>query len=174
MTAARALFREHGYDGTSVRDIARDAGIDPALVIRYFGSKDGLFAATAEPQLNLPPLDRDGPDRIGETLVAHFLDVWDDEKSGLPVLLRSAASNGAASDRLQQVFAGQVLPVILSVGPAENAPKRAALVASQILGLALTRYVLKLPPVVMLDRATIIAEVGATIQRYATMGLDSH
>lgn len=170
MSAARALFREHGYDGTSVRDIARDAGIDPALVIRYFGSKDGLFAASAEPQLELPTLDQVDPARIGEALVSHFLDLWEGEKSGLPILLRSAASNGPAAERLQQVFASQVLPAIMTAGPAHNAPKRAALVASQILGLALVRYVLKIPPVVMLDRETIITEVGATVQRYATLG----
>ena len=71
---------------------------------------------------------------------------------------------------MQHLFAAQVFPVILSLGPPETASKRAGLVASQILGLALTRYVLALPPVVALDRETILAEVGATVQRYATGG----
>ena len=92
----------------------------------------------------------------------------DAANGGLPVLLRSAASNEFAAQRMQQLFAAQILPVMLAAGPAATAPQRAGLAASQMLGLALTRYVLVFPPVVALDHATIVREIGATVQRYAT------
>lgn len=170
--AARRLFAEHGYERTGIRDIAAAAAIDPAMVIRYFGSKDRLFAEVADFDLGLPDVASIDPAHVGRTLVAHFLALWegDSANGGLPVLLRSAASNEFAASRIQQLFAAQVLPVLLSLGPPATASQRAGLVASQILGLALTRYVLALPPVVALDRETILAEVGATVQRYATGG----
>ena len=163
--AARRLFAELGFDRTTVREIAAAAEIDPALVIRYFGSKDDLFSLVAEPNLELPDLSGIRPSRIGEALLNHFLDMWEGG-SGMPILLRSAASNDSAAKKLQRIFASQVFPVIESVGEASTAPKRAGLVASQLLGLALTRYILKLPPVVGLDRETLVREVGHTIQRY--------
>jgi len=170
--AARRLFAEHGYERTGIRDIAAAAAIDPAMVIRYFGSKDRLFAEVADFDLGLPDVAGIDPAQVGRTLVAHFLALWegDSANGGLPVLLRSAASNEFAATRIRQLFAAQVLPMLLSLGPPDTASQRAGLVASQILGLALTRYVLALPPVVALDRETILAEVGATVQRYATGG----
>ena len=169
--AARSLFERQGYDRTTVREIAAAANIDPALVIRYFGSKEALFGRVAAPNLRLPDLgaiDRQG---IGEALVSHFLALWEGDAlgGGMPVLLRSAASNDAAADGLKRVFATQVMPAIAAAGDASTASLRAGLVSSQLLGLAMTRYILKLPPVVAMDRDTIVREVGATIQRYATL-----
>jgi AcrR family transcriptional regulator len=170
-SAARRLFEQHGYERTTVREIAGAAEIDPALVIRYFGSKDELFSLVATPDLRLPDLSAVEPQRIGETLVSHFLDLWEGPAAGggMPILLRSAASNEAAAEQLKQAFAKQVFPMILTVGDPSSAMLRAGLVSSQLLGLALTRYVLKLPPVVAMERALIIREVGSTIQRYATL-----
>jgi AcrR family transcriptional regulator len=167
--AARQLFSEQGFERTTVREIAAKAQIDAALVIRYFGSKDELFSTVAEPQLQLPDLTNINPKKIGETLVSHFLEMWE-SGSGMPVLLRSAASNEGAAKKLTEIFAQQVFPVIASAGDRATAPQRAGLVASQLLGLALTRYILKLPPVIMLERDFIVREVGRTIQRYATLG----
>ena len=172
-TAARELFQAQGFDNTTIRQIAAAANTDASLVIRYFKNKDELFSRVAEPELRLP--DISGVDRLGERLVAHFLDLWEGEEAGagLAVLLRSAASNDYAADRLRRVFAEQVLPVITSAGPKENAMFRAGLVSAQLLGLALTRYILKLPPVVGMDRQFIIENVGETIQRYATLAGES-
>lgn len=167
--AARLLFAQQGYERTTVREIAAAAEIDPALVIRYFGSKEELFSLVAEPDLQLPDLTAIERKDIGETLVRHFLDTWE-SGSGMSVLLRSASSNDAAAERLKQIFARQVFPAIASAGSPGNAPQRAGLVASQLLGLAMTRFILKLPPVVAMSRETIIREVGSTIQRYATLG----
>ena len=167
--AARRLFAEQGYERTTVREIAGEAGIDASLIIRYFGSKDGLFATVAEPDLHLPDLAAVDPKHMGEVLVGHFLDVWEGA-SGMPVLLRSAASNEAAAEKLQQMFARQVGPAVASAGSPEMAPMRAGLIASQLLGLAMTRYILRLPPVVAMDREFVVREVGATIQRYIALG----
>ena len=168
--AARELFMDNGFDRTTVRDIAARAGIDASMIIRYFGSKDSLFARVAMIDLQLPDLSEANPATIGETLVGHFIDQWEGENSrgGLPILLRSAASSPEAADRLRDVFRLQVFPAIAMAGPAATAPTRAGLVASQLLGLALTRYVLCLPPVVAMSREQIVGTIGETVQRYAT------
>ena len=166
--AARSLFAQQGYERTTIREIAAAAEIDPALVIRYFGSKDELFSTVAEPDLRLPDLTGVDPKKIGEALVQHFLKMWEGG-SGMPVLLRSASSNEAAAKQLQQIFARQVFPVIAAAGPPATAIQRAGLVASQLLGLALTRYILKLPPVVAMDPSMIVREVGKTVQRYVEL-----
>lgn len=166
--AARELFAINGFDRTTVREIGARAGIDPSMVIRYFGGKEALFAHVAMPDLRLPNLGEIDSARIGESLVRHFLRMWEDEQGGMPVLLRSAASNEEAAARLRELFRTQVFPVIAGAGPLETAAQRAGLVASQLLGLAMTRYVLALPPVVALSRDVIVREVGATVQRYAT------
>jgi AcrR family transcriptional regulator len=167
--AARELFAKQGFERTTMREIASAAGSDASLIIRYFGSKDDLFSAVAEPELGLPDLREVRASQIGTTLVRHFLDQWEGG-SGLPVLLRSAASNDAAAGQLQKIFVEQVFPAISAAGNAENAAHRAGLVASQLIGLAMTRYILKLPPVVSMSRELIVRELGKTIQRYATLG----
>jgi AcrR family transcriptional regulator len=163
--AAKELFSAKGYEGASLRDIALRAGIDASMIIRYFGSKDALFARVAMPDLCLPDMSDVRREDVGQTLVRHFLEQWEDSGSGLPILLRSASSNAEAAQRLVEVFRSQVLPAIVAVG-AGDAPRRAGLVASQLLGLAMTRYVLKLPPMVEMPREVIIGEIGTTVQRY--------
>lgn len=171
LASARRLFAESGYDGTSVRDIAADAGIDPALVIRYFGNKDALFAQAAEFALGLPDLSTYAGS-MGERFVRRFLDIWEGEESsgGLTILLRSAASNEHAATRVREIFADQVLPIVIALTESEGAPQRAGLMSSQMLGLAMCRYVLKLPPVVALTQEQLIKEVGSTIQSYFEIG----
>ena len=169
-SAARELFAINGFDRTTVRDIAARAGIDPSMIIRYFGSIDALFAHVATPKLQLPDLSSIDSSKMGETLVRHFLELWEGDGvgGGMPVLLRSAASNEAAAEQLRQIFLGQVFPAIARAGSPETAAMRAGLVASQLLGLALTRYVLMIPPVVAMPPEFIIHTIGMTIQRYAT------
>ena len=168
--AARIAFSANGFERTTMRDIGARAGIDPSMIIRYFGSKEQLFARVAAPRLGLPALDPANPGVIGESLVRHFLEQWEGEKAGggLPVLLRSAASNEEAAQRLRDLFRSEVFPAIARLGTPQSAPTRAGLVASQLLGLAMARYVLRLPPVVGMEKEMIIRTIGATIQRYAT------
>lgn len=168
--AAKELFSTQGFERTTVRDIGERAGIDASMIIRYFGGKDALFAHVATPDLRLPDLNDIDPNRIGDVLVRHFLEQWEGQPDGggLPVLLRSAASNEDAADRLRDIFQTQVFPAIARAGPPETAPMRAGLVATQLLGLALARYVLRLPPVVAMPVDAIVEAVGETVQRYAT------
>ena len=170
LAAARHLFAELGYDGASIRDVAARASIDPAMVIRYFRSKDELFARAASIDLKLPALDGVEPGRIGDMLIRRFLDVWESGGAigGMTVLLRSAASNEFAAERMGEVFAAQVMPVVGSIGNRADANRRAGLISSQLLGLAMCRYILKLPPVMAMSRDDITALVGPTLQRYAT------
>jgi AcrR family transcriptional regulator len=168
--AAREAFAINGFERATLREIARRAEVDPAMIIRYFGSKDALFARVAVPDLGMPDLGQVPRVAVGEALVRHFLAQWEGSAGGggLPILLRSAASNEDAAARLRDIFAAQVLPAIAGLGEPSTAARRAGLVASQLLGLALTRYVLKLPPVVALPLDAIVREVGPTIRRYAT------
>ncbi len=168
LTAARERFAADGYERATIRAIAADARIDPALVMRYYGSKEKLFAAAAEFDLRLPDLAAIPRDRIGETLVRHFVDRWDGDET-LMALLRAGVTNEAAAERMRQIFAGQLGPVIASLtGGSAEAPVRAGLAASQILGLALCRYVLAFPPVVTMSTDDIVSWLGPTLQRYLT------
>src|SRR5262249_23554206 len=137
-----------------IRAIAADANIDPSMVMRYFGSKDQLFAAAAEFDLRLPELAVAEGNRTGEDLVRHFLDRWEGDET-LVLLLRTSTTNTEAAQRMQQIFATQLAPTVARLAP--SAPgKRAALVATQILGLALCRYVLKLPPIAHMPREDVV------------------
>jgi AcrR family transcriptional regulator len=167
LDAAQKLFAQHGHGRTTVRDIAATASIDPALVIRYFGSKDELFVRAAAFDLSMPDLSKVKRSQIGDTLIRRFLELGEGF-TGMTVLLRSAASNDYAASRVRELFAAQVLPAFARVGSRADAAERAALVASQLLGLALCRYILKIPPVAEMSAEEIVKHIGPTIQRYAS------
>jgi AcrR family transcriptional regulator len=167
LDAAQKLFVEYGYERTTVRNIAAKASIDPAMVIRYFGSKDELFVRAASFDLRLPDLRTVKRSQIGETLIQRFLELGE-RFSGMTILLRSAASNEYAASKVRELFAAQVLPAFARVGSRANVAERAGLVASQLLGLALCRYILKIPPVAEMSPEEIVKHIGPTIQRYAT------
>lgn len=168
LLAAREHFANRGYEKATVRGIAADAGIDPALVIRYFGAKEALFAAAADFDLKLPDLSSMPRSKLGAALATHLLDRWEDDDN-LKALLRAAVTNPAAAERCQQVFAHQLAESVrrLDNDPA-TAATRAALVASQALGMALTRYILRLPPMVAMDKGELIRRLAPTFQRYLT------
>ena len=164
--AARARFAADGYDRATVRAIAADAGIDPSMVMRYFGSKRQLFALTAEFDLRLPDLLAAPREQIGRVLAAHLLDRWEAD-DGLQILLRTATTDDDAAERMRAIFAGQLAPQIaaLTDDPA-TAATRAGLVATQALGTALCRYVLRLPPVVAMTPPELVTWLAPTFQRY--------
>jgi AcrR family transcriptional regulator len=165
LAAARERFGAAGFQAATIRAIAADAGIDPSMVMRYFGSKDKLFAAAAEFDLRFP--DFTGLDRrqIGRSLVTHFLERWEGDEA-LVILLRSSAANAEAAQRMQQIFSTQLHPLVATMVPAAETRWRSGLIATQIIGLAWCRYVLRLPPMVKMSRAEIVDWVGPTIQRY--------
>jgi AcrR family transcriptional regulator len=165
LAAARERFGALGYQGATIRAIAAGAGIDPSMVMRYYGSKEQLFAAAVDFDLRLPDLKGVDAERLGATMAGHFLDRWAGDEA-LVVLLRSSTTNEDAVDRMRQIFGEQLLPVVAAVVPAGVAAQRAGLIATQILGLALCRFVLALPPVVAMSRDDIVSWLGPTIQRY--------
>jgi AcrR family transcriptional regulator len=168
LAAARERFAADGYERATIRAIATDARIDPAMVMRYFGSKEKLFAAAAEFDLRLPDLDSLPPGEIGAALVRHFFDRWDGDET-LMALLRTGVTHEAAAERMRQIFAGQLVPPVAAwTGDVEVARVRAGLAASQILGLALCRYVLAFPPVAALSTEDLVGWLGPTLQRYLT------
>jgi AcrR family transcriptional regulator len=169
LTAARERFAADGYERATIRAIAAAARIDPALVMRYYGNKEGLFAAAAEFDLRIPDLTELPPAERGARLVGHFLDRWEGDDT-LMAWLRAGVTQAAAAERLRSIFVDQLEPALSAVVPdPHEAPKRAGLVVSQMLGLALTRYVLRLPPVTALNREETVAWLGPTVQRYLTM-----
>jgi AcrR family transcriptional regulator len=168
LAAARERFAAEGYERATIRAIAADAGIDPAMVMRYYGSKERLFAAAAQLELRLPDLRSLPRDEIGARMVAHFVDRWEADDI-LTALLRAGVTNEAAAQRLRSIFASQVAPTVgAAVADPAEVPVRSGLVAAQILGLALTRYVLKLPPLTAMSRDEVVRWVGPTVQRYLT------
>src|SRR5215218_9136556 len=171
LAAARRRFAADGFEGTTIRAIAAEAGIDPSMVMRYYGSKDRLFAAAADLDLQLPDLAAVPREKLGETLVRHWVARWEGNRSDelLTVLLRSAVTNEAAAEQLRVVFGAQVARAVAAVvDDRAEAPVRAGLVATQMLGLALCRHILRLPPVVALDAETLVAGIAVTVQRYLT------
>jgi AcrR family transcriptional regulator len=172
LAAAREHFAADGYERATIRAIAATARIDPALVMCYFGSKEKLFAAAADFDLRLPDLMALPRNRIGAALVDHFMDRWEADDTFM-ALIRTAATHESAAKKVRAVLSGQVVPAIAAVSadPA-RAGTRAGLVSSQILGMALCRYVLRLPPVVGMSRAEVVACLGPTVQRYMTGKLE--
>lgn len=175
LAAAREQFAERGFDGATVRQIAADAGVDPALVHHYFGTKEQLFLATVQvpidPKQIVTIVAAGGKENVGENLVRTFLSVWDSPVGTAgAALLRSAMSSEWSARLLREFLLTQILRRVgkmLDLDPAE-APTRAALVATQIAGLAMMRYIIKLEPIASASPDALVAMVAPTIQRYVT------
>lgn len=165
VVAAREQFARHGYHRATIRAVAAGAAIDPAMVMRYFGSKAGLFQAAVAVDLELPDLSAVPVGQLGHTLVGHFLARWEQDET-LVILLRSSIGDSEIAEHLRQVFIEQVVPTVVPAAEPPSAAARAGLVAAQILGLATARYVLELPPVVEMSHQEIIAWAGPTLQHY--------
>jgi AcrR family transcriptional regulator len=172
LTAARRVFAEKGFDKATVRSIAREAQVDPALVHHYFDTKEGMFAAAMElpinPQQILPVL-LDGPrEEIGERLVRTILRLTADEKTRAPVLalLRSAMSNEQAVGMVREFFTSALL---YQVADRLEVPQlRVEAAFAQMLGIVLARYVLKLEPLASAGHDELVEILAPTIQRYFT------
>jgi AcrR family transcriptional regulator len=179
LTVAKQTFAEQGYAGTSLRAVARAAGVDPSLITHFFGSKDGLFEASLalplDPGTLVPQLLAAGTDDLGERVVRTFLAVWDSTPGQGPMLamLRSAVSHQDSAEQLRALLLRALLrPLAIGAG-GDDPDLRAGLLASQVVGLAVTRYVLRLEPVASADADTLATAVGPTLQRYLTGPLPS-
>ena len=168
LLAAREAFATLGYERATVRRIAEMAEIHPSMVMRYFSSKEGLFTASSPFDLGLRDLSRFPPDGIGRALVQIFLDRW--EKNGaagdLPALLRLSVTHPDGRAKVVEVFASQIAPAVAKVSRSKDPAMSAALVATQLVGIAFLRYVVRIPAVVQMKREELVDEVGTTLQRY--------
>lgn len=168
LAAARERFAADGYAGATIRAIATQAGIDPAMVMRYYGTKEKLFAAAADFALDLPDLTGAPVGDWGAILARHVVARWERDDT-LIALLRVAVTHDAAAARMRTIFAGQVAPVLATVEPDPAAVgRRAGLLATQMLGLALCRYVLELPPVVAMPPDEVAGWLAPVVQYYLT------
>jgi AcrR family transcriptional regulator len=173
LDAARVEFAERGYEGATVRRIADRAGVDAAMVNHWFGGKEALFTAALElpvdPAEILAAILPGDPEEIGVRIVRGFLEVWDATGGGpLAAIIQSVASHDAAARMLRE-FIGTVLVgrIVDAVGP-DQPQLRAGLCGSQLFGMGLVRYVLKLEPLASADHDTVIAAIAPTLQRYLT------
>ncbi|MFK4227294.1 TetR family transcriptional regulator [Streptomyces sp. CA-135486] len=174
LAAARTEFAERGYDKTTVRGIARAAGVDPALVHHYFGTKDEVFAAAIEvsfePALVIPVILGQGAEGIGERLARYFIGVWENPVSRAPMLaiIRSALTHDAAAKVLRSFVLRRLLERIAGDLDVPDPKFRAELAASHMIGIVILRYVIQVEPLASADPETIVAMVAPTLQRYLT------
>jgi AcrR family transcriptional regulator len=172
--AARRAFAEHGYQHATIRGVADLAGVDPALVHHYFGTKQELFVAAV--QLPVNPVEQlmavlnEDPDQAGRRMVETFLSVWDHAATQSPLLalVRSAVGDEHAAAMLREFITEEVLGQIAHRLGSADARLRATLVGSQIIGLAMARYIVKVEPLASAPPAQVVAAVGPTLQRYLT------
>jgi AcrR family transcriptional regulator len=174
LDAARAAFAARGYDAVSIRAVAREAAVDPALVHRFYGSKEELFVAAmalpVSPSQIVEALLADGVDDLGERLVRTFLRLFDEGEAFAPflALIRGAVSNERAAAMLREFLAREVLGRLAAAASPDRPGLRASLAGSQMVGLAMARYVIGVPPLAGTGRETVVACVGPTVQRYLT------
>jgi AcrR family transcriptional regulator len=166
LAAARERFAADGYERATIRAIAADAGIDPAMVMRYYGNKEKLFAVAAEYDLRIPDLSAVPREEVGAVLARHLLERWEGDET-MMALLRAGVTNEGAAAKMRAVFADQIGGVVAGVAPDSGSVEvRAGVLASQVLGFALCRYVLRFPPVVGMSSVEVVGWLGPTLQRY--------
>jgi AcrR family transcriptional regulator len=174
LEAARAAFADAGYDRATIRAIASTAQVDPALVLHYFGSKEGLFEAALE----LPVSARQifergaeaGPELLGAVVVRAFLETWEPPETRLRLMamLRSAMTNDTAMAMVRDLLVREIFGPITETLGVPDAQLRATLVGSQFVGLAVMRFVGRVEPLASASIDELVAAVGPTVHRYLT------
>ena len=174
LDAARSRFARSGYDGATIRAIAADAGVDPALVHHFYGTKEKLFVAAMHFPIVPSEVLRDAVgssrQRRGEAVVRTVLGIWDDPPARVTALglLRSAVTNEGAARMLREFVSDAILSLVARAAEPHDADFRAALVASQVVGLGFARLVLELEPVASASVDELARAIGPTLQRYLT------
>jgi AcrR family transcriptional regulator len=173
LTAARSRFAAEGYAGATIRSVAAQAGVDAALVHHYFGSKDDLFLAAlqlpVDPRVLLGPVVAQGAEGAGERLLETFLAAWDDPALQPALLAVARAILDPDAGRL--VTQGFLPVVIRPIGHAlglDRADDRMTLVASQVMGLILMRYLLRVEPLASMSQPDLVSTYAPVIQRFLT------
>ena len=172
--AAARRFAVAGYDATSLRQVAADASVDPALVRRFFGDKEQLFTAVAsaliDPERAVAAVAGGPPEAAGERLLRYFLSLLGDvsRPGSLLGLIRSAVTSEHAAGLLRRLLAEQVLREIAVSFPSGRPEFGAALAASQLVGLAVARYAVRLPPLTAADTEELVSAIAPVLQYYLT------
>ena len=174
LDAARTLFASGGLSGTSIRAVAAKAAVDPALVHHYFGTKDDLFVAALALPVDLRAVLADvvaagEPETVAERLLRVFFSVWDDPELQLPLIaLARSLTDPSSKELMRDGFLRVVIgPIAAAVG-VEDPERRMPIVASQIMGLILMRYLLQVEPLASMSPDDLIQVYAPTIQRYLT------
>ncbi|MDQ2635858.1 MAG: TetR family transcriptional regulator [Actinomycetota bacterium] len=172
LAAAREAFAETGWAGTTIRSVARGADVDPALVYHYFMSKEGLLdAATNPPQRwleNVAKAWTTPVEELGAALLRLMLAAWADEEIG-PVLrsvLQTAAHEKSTREKLRAVVESSLMGVSQLGVDDEDRKVRSGLISSQIMGLAMMRYIWKIEPIASMSQDEIVAAVAPNLQHY--------
>lgn len=174
LEAARSSFADQGYDRSTIRNIAASAGVDPALVHHFYGTKEKLFVAAMHfpmvPSEVLKEVFESSEEGLGELIVRTLLRILEEPEARAPVigLLRSAMTNEGAARMLREFVTDAILIHVARRAEPADAPLRASLVASQIVGLGLTRFVLRIEPIASASADDLAVAIGPTIQRYLT------
>jgi AcrR family transcriptional regulator len=179
LEVARLAFPANGYAGTSLRGIARDAGVDPSLIVQFFGSKAGLFGAVVEWPFDASQIGaqiREVPaDQVGEYTARLFISHWDRDEHRNPIisLIHAALADPAAAAMLREfITVNLTLPMVERVG-ADRPQFRAALLASQLLGYGLSRYALAFDALTSAPKSDLVAALGAALQHTCTTPLNA-
>lgn len=174
LEAARRLFSADGYDQTTIRAVAEQAGVDSALVMHYFSSKEGLFHAAIEWPVDMDDAAHrvfDGdPERMGERLVRVVCETWEDgtARHPLTVILRNSLQREEAARLASEFVEREMVGRLVARSPNSDAALRGSLVHTVIMGLVMTRYVIGVEPLASLPREEVVRLLGPTVQRYAT------
>ncbi|WP_430929408.1 TetR family transcriptional regulator [Pseudarthrobacter phenanthrenivorans] len=175
LDAARRLFAEHGFEGTSLRQVARSAGVDPAMIHHFFTGKDELFALSvelpADPETVLAGMAGTAPDRRAELVVRTVLRLWESPaQAGLLAFLRGTVGSKAKTALLRDMVAKRVISRIMAgvSGTPEEVALRGSLVATQVVGLMMVRYVVRLEPLASAAPEDVVRLVAPNVQRYLT------
>lgn len=173
LAAARNDFSKSGFDGTTIRAIAAQAKVDPALVLHYYESKDAIFREAVrfpvDPAEFIPGLVAPGVDGLGDRLVRFFVDTWDSPAGGAMLgVIRSVVANDDAATLMREFITREVLGRLAKALDVDEPQLRASLAGAQLIGMAMLRYVVKVEPIASADADQIVAWLGPTIQRYFT------
>src|SRR5262249_41583922 len=171
LEAAKRIFARDGYDRATIRAIAAEADINPAMVMRYYGSKDGLFTAVTDyrPKAEAAQAFASAPrSQLGEVLVRAALDAWDSPETGptQPAVFRAALSGDVAREKFAQQYQRGFIALLKVIGTSNEAQEARALIGTQLIGLLVARYILRVPRVAAMPRETLIRDIGRSIQSY--------
>jgi AcrR family transcriptional regulator len=173
LETAGALFREHGYAGTTVRAVAAEAGVDPAMVFYFFGTKQGLFGATVEMSSQVPPaieaIFASGLDGIGERMIRTLVENLDQsDRTPLAMLTRSAPTHDRSQTLLREFIDREITGRLAALLDTPDAALRAGMVAVQILGLTVARYIVRIEPIASASVDELATRFGPIVQRCLT------